>query len=122
MRCTVVVEFDGQPGESPRRVKLLRLHRDDTNPSPGDIGLTLAEAKTAMSAFQQEFVVEQIGGFYRRRRKCERCNTTCRLHDGRCSRVAHRAWACVLCARAVEGLRVLRRWHPILVAPEGVCF
>ena len=88
MRCTVVVEFDGEPGESPRRVELLRLHRDEISPSPGDIGLTLAEAQTAMSALQQEFVAEQIGRFCRCRRKCGRCNTTRRLHDSRCSRVA----------------------------------
>lgn len=44
MRCTVVLEFDGEPGESPRRVDLLRLHRDVGNPSACDIGLTLTEA------------------------------------------------------------------------------
>jgi len=53
MRCNVVVEFDGEPGEPPRRVELLRLHRDNTNPSTGDIGLTLAEAQTAMSALRK---------------------------------------------------------------------
>ncbi len=83
MRCTVVVEFDGEPGEPPRRVELLRLHRDDTNPSTGDIGLPLAEAQTAMSSLQQEFVVEQIGRFCSRRRNCGLCNTPRRLHDGR---------------------------------------
>lgn len=84
----VVVEFDAERGGLPRRVELLRLHRDDTSPTAGDIGLTLDEAKSALSALQQEFVVKQIGQFCSRRRKCERCGTTRRLHDSRCSHVA----------------------------------
>ena len=122
MRCTLVVEFEGESGESPRRVELLRLHRDDISPSPGDIGLTLAEAQTAMSALQQEFVVEQIGRFYRCRRKCERCNTTRRLHDGRCSRVATVLGPAFYVRERWKRLNLRRRWHPILVAAEGVCF
>jgi hypothetical protein len=45
MRCTPVVEFDSDAGESLRRVEALRLHRDTSNPIEGDVGLTLAEAK-----------------------------------------------------------------------------
>ena len=63
MRCTLVLEFDSDAGEPPRRVEALRLHRDTDNPIEGDVGLTLAEAKTVLLTIQQEFVGEQLNQY-----------------------------------------------------------
>jgi hypothetical protein len=87
MRCTLVLEFDSDAGEPPRRVEALRLHRDTDNPNEGDVGLTLAEAKTVLLTIQQEFVGEQLNQYCAARRTCLRCRVVRKLHDSHCSEV-----------------------------------
>jgi hypothetical protein len=87
MRCTLVLEFDSGAGEPPRRVEALRLHRDTINSTEGDVGLTLAEAKTVLLSIQQEFVGEQLNQYCAARRTCLRCRAVRRLHDSHCSEV-----------------------------------
>lgn len=87
MRCTLVLEFDADKGEQPRRVEVLHLHRNTESPIDGDVGLTLAEAKTVLLSLQQEFVGEQLGRYCAARRACPRCTAVRRLHDSHCSEV-----------------------------------
>ncbi len=86
MRCTLVLEFDAKDAQ-PRRVELLNLHRDTGSPTAGDIGLTLAEAKTVLLSIQQEVVAEQLARYCAARRSCSCCNAVRRLHDSRCSEI-----------------------------------
>ena len=87
MRCTLVLEFDSDAGEPPRRVEALRLHRDTDRPIEGDVGLTLAEAKTVLLTIQQEFVGEQLNQYCAARRPCPRCRAVRKPHDSHCSEV-----------------------------------
>lgn len=88
MRCLVVLEFDaGEVGQPPRRVELMRFHRNTTRPRPGDVGMTLEEGKTLLLAVQQELVIERIVQFCEQRRMCPRCQAPRRLHDAHCSEV-----------------------------------
>jgi len=84
MRCTLVLEFDAKDAQ-PRRVELLHLHRNAESPTEGDIGLTLAEAKTVLLSIQQEVVAEQLARYCVARRSCSCCNAVRKLHDSRCS-------------------------------------
>jgi hypothetical protein len=55
VRCTIVLEFqDYKGGRDPQRIELMRLHRNMLSPSPGDVGLTLAEGKMLLMAAQQQ--------------------------------------------------------------------
>lgn len=87
MRCTLVLEFDSANGEPPRRVEVLHLHRNTESPTEGDVGLTLAEAKTVLLSVQQDFVGEQLSRYCSARRACPRCSAVRRLHDSHCSEV-----------------------------------
>lgn len=87
MRCTLVLEFYSDAGEPPRRVEVLRLHRESTNPAEGDVGLTLAEAETVLLKIQQEFVGEQLNQYCAARRTCCRCSAVRKRHDSHCSEV-----------------------------------
>jgi len=85
MRCTVVLEFDDGTGMNPRRVELMRLHRQDASAESGDVGISLIEGKTLLQTVQQEFVVEQLSRFCVRRRPCEVCGAVRLVHDSHCS-------------------------------------
>lgn len=86
MRCTLVLEFDSGDDDPPRRVEVLRLHRAEA-PATGDVGLSLAEAKTIMQSIQQDFVEEQLHRYCESRRACPQCGAARRLHDSHCSEV-----------------------------------
>lgn len=63
MRCTVVLEFDDGEGTAVSRVEFMRLHRDTSGPSTGDVGISLVEGKTLLQTVQQDFVVAQLGRY-----------------------------------------------------------
>ncbi|WP_082711677.1 ISKra4 family transposase [Burkholderia singularis] len=85
MRCTVTLEFDDGAGTETRRVEVIRLHRTTSDPTFGDVGLSLAEGKSLINSIQQEFVVEQITCFCTSRRACRACGVPRRLHDSHSS-------------------------------------
>ena len=85
MQCTIVLEFDDGDGGETKRVELMRFHRTIEEPTPGDVGLSLAEGKSLVNCVQQEFVVEQITCFCTSRRACPTCGVLRRLHDSHCS-------------------------------------
>ena len=85
MQCTIVLEFDNGDGGETKRVELMRFHRTIEEPTPGDVGLSLAEGKSLLNCVQQEFVVEQIDRFRAARRSCLICGVQRRLHDNHCS-------------------------------------
>lgn len=49
MRCTIVLEFDGN-ATAVRRVELMRFHRADCAPS-GDVGLSLSNYAEIRATF-----------------------------------------------------------------------
>ncbi len=74
MRCTIVLEFqDDKGGRDPQRIVLIRFHRNMLSPSPGDVGLTLAEGKMLLIAAQQQFVDAQIERYCEETRACHQC-------------------------------------------------
>jgi hypothetical protein len=85
MRCTIVLEFDDWDRSVAKRVEVIRFHRPIEDPTPGDVGLSLAEGKSLLNCVQQEFVVEQIERFCKLRRSCADCGVERRLHDSHCS-------------------------------------
>jgi hypothetical protein len=66
---------------------VLRLHRNTESPTEGDVGLTLAEAKTALLSVQQDLASEQQGRYCAARRACPLCTAVRKLHDSHCSEV-----------------------------------
>jgi hypothetical protein len=110
MRCTLVLEFESDAGEPPRRVEALRLHRDTNNPIEGDVGLTLAEAKTVLLTIQQKFVGEQLNQYCAARRTCLRCRAVRKLHDSHCSEV------CTVIGRVSN---VRERWKRCACGADG---
>lgn len=110
MRCTLVLEFDSDAGEPPRRVEALRLHRDTINPTVGYVGLTLTEAKTVLLSIQQEFVGEQLSQYCAARRTCLRCGAARKLHDSHCSEV------CTVIGRVSY---VRERWKSCACGADG---
>jgi hypothetical protein len=85
MRCTIVLEFDDGDGSVMKRAELMRSHRLIEDPTPGDVGLSLAEGKLLLNCVQQEFAVEQIKRFCASGRSCLVCGVQRRLHDSHCS-------------------------------------
>lgn len=122
MRCTLVLEFDAKDAQ-PRRVELLNLHRDTGSPTEGDIGLTLAEAKTVLLSIQQEVVAEQLARYCAARRSCSCCNAVRRLHDSRCSelctvlgRVSYVRERWKACGCGADGMRYISPLKAYLLA------
>ena len=113
MRCTLVLEFDSAKGEQPRRVEVLHLHRNTEVPVEGDVGLTLAEAKTVLLSVQQDFVDEQLYRYCTARRACHRCGAIRKLHDSHCSEV------CTVISR-VDGVR--ERWKACSCGADSQCY
>ena len=87
MRCTIVLEFQDDEVGHPRRIELMHLHRNLMSPSPGDVGLTLAEGKMLLMAAQQQFVDAQIERYCEETRACRQCGHVRRMHDGKRSQM-----------------------------------
>ena len=113
MRCTLVLEFDSAKGEQPRRVEVLHLHRNAEVPVEGDIGLTLAEAKTVLLSVQQDFVDEQLYRYCTARRACHRCGAIRKLHDSHCSDL------CTVIGRVSY---VRQRWKACSCGADSQCY
>ena len=69
MRMLVSVEF-ADAGTKSGTHRVLIIGRGSEGPALGDIGLSLEEAKTLMSAIQDEFVSAQAAEIVEARRRC----------------------------------------------------
>jgi len=80
MRMLVTVEFiDASVHTGPH--PLVVVGREPNQASPGDIGLTLEEAKHLLNCVQCEFVVAQAEGLVERSRTCARCGRNLPMKD-----------------------------------------
>ena len=80
MRMLVTVEFaDAGAKAGTHRVLVVGGSGDLT--APGDIGLSLEEAKSLLSSLQWEFVAAQAAEITERARQCSRCGARLNIKD-----------------------------------------
>src|SRR5216684_6556087 len=73
MRMLVTLEF-AEAGTKSGTHRVLIMGRGTDDLQAGDIGLSLDEAKTLLSAIQDEFVSAQAAEIVEARRRCNSCN------------------------------------------------
>ncbi|HEY3654750.1 MAG TPA: hypothetical protein VGL34_07155, partial [Steroidobacteraceae bacterium] len=86
MRMLVTLEFADAGGKS-RSHGVLIIGRTAEELQPGDIGLSLAEAKTLISAIQAEFVSAQAAAIVEARRRCSDCKKKLHIKDSKRHRI-----------------------------------
>lgn len=80
MRMLVTVEFaDAGAKTGTHRVLVVGGCGDMT--APGDIGISLEEAKTLLNALQWEFVAAQAAEITERARRCQQCGDRLNIKD-----------------------------------------
>src|SRR6266853_746716 len=80
MRMLVTVEF-ADAGVKTGTHRVLVVGGCSEMAAPGDIGMSLEEAKTLLSALQWEFVAAQAAEITERARQCERCGARLNIKD-----------------------------------------
>ena len=85
MRMLVSVEF-ADAGTKSGTHRVLIIGRGSEGPALGDIGLSLEEAKTLMSAIQDEFVSAQAAEIVEARRRCS-CGEKLAIKDWKLRRI-----------------------------------
>jgi len=82
----VTIEFADAGGKSGSHGVLI-IGRTTEELQPGDIGLSLAEAKTLISAIQAEFVSAQAAAIVEARRRCSDCKKKLHIKDWKRHRI-----------------------------------
>ncbi len=82
----VTLEFADAGGKSGSHGVLI-IGRTTEELQPGDIGLSLAEAKTLISAIQAEFVSAQAAAIVEARRRCSDCKKKLHIKDWKRHRI-----------------------------------
>ena len=80
MRMLVTVEF-ADAGAKTGTHRVLVVGGCSDMAAPGDIGMSLEEAKTLLSALQWEFVAAQAAEITERARQCKRCGARLHIKD-----------------------------------------
>jgi hypothetical protein len=80
MRMLVTVEF-ADAGVKTGTHRVLVVGGCSDMAAPGDIGMSLEEAKTLLSALQWEFVAAQAAEITERARQCKRCGARLNIKD-----------------------------------------
>src|SRR5277367_619284 len=86
MRMLVTVEF-ADAGTKSGSHGILIIGRDLEKKQPGDIGLSLEEAKALVGAVQDEFIAAQAAEIIEAQRQCARCPKRLRIKDWKLRRV-----------------------------------
>ena len=81
MRMLVTVEF-ADAGVKTGTHRVLVVGGCSDMAAPGDIGMSLEEAKTLLSALQWEFVAAQAAEITERARQCKRCGARLNIKLG----------------------------------------
>jgi hypothetical protein len=89
MRMLVTLEF-ADPGSNSGTHRVLMMGRSTDNLQAGDVGLSLDEVKTLMSAIQDQLVSAQAAEIVDARRQC-RCGKKLNIKDWKLRRI-HTAW------------------------------
>jgi hypothetical protein len=86
MRMLVTLEF-AEAGTKSGTHRVLIMGRGTDDLQAGDIGLSLDEAKTLLSAIQDEFVSAQAAEIVEARRRCNSCSKKRSINDWKLRRV-----------------------------------
>ena len=86
MRMLVTLEF-ADAGTKSGSHRVLIIGRGTADLQAGDIGLSLDEAKTLLSAIQDEFVSAQAAEIVEARRRCSSCSKKRNIKDWKLRRI-----------------------------------
>jgi hypothetical protein len=107
MRMLVSVEF-ADAGTMTGKHSVLVVGGCSDTTAPGDIGISLEEAKTLLSALQCEYVAAQAAEITEAARECEACGARLQIKD----------WSRICASSETRFLFLYGRAYPCLVAPK----
>ncbi len=121
MRMLITVEF-ADAGTKSGAHRILTIGRGLEEMQSGNIGLSLEEAKSPVSAVQDEFVAAQAAEILETHRQCPRCPKRLKIKDWKLRRVNTALGKVFLPAPPSCHVLVRRRQLPRHIASQGLGF